>query len=65
MPHPAEGRPELTPEELALLLEMNEIRGYTPRDQIAEPDHAPPGPASASGREPAGPVDEAESPASE
>lgn len=62
MPHPTEGRPELTPEELALLLETNEVRGYTPRDKITEPDQAPTGPGSASSRG-ADPADEAQPPA--
>ncbi|MFJ8540377.1 hypothetical protein [Streptomyces sp. NPDC093591] len=40
--------PELTPYELELLAEASEFRGYTPRDQVPEPEQGPPGPASAS-----------------
>jgi hypothetical protein len=38
----------LTPYELELLAESGEFRGYTPRDQVPEPDQGPLGPASAS-----------------
>jgi hypothetical protein len=40
--------PELTPYELELLAESGEFRGYTPLDQVPEPDQGPLGPASAS-----------------
>jgi hypothetical protein len=40
--------PELTPYEQELLANPGEIRGYTPRDGVAEPTVAPAEPASAS-----------------
>ncbi|MEV8388825.1 MULTISPECIES: hypothetical protein [unclassified Streptomyces] len=39
--------PELSPEEVALLQE-EEVRGYTPKAAVAEPDEAPGGPAGTS-----------------
>ncbi|RJQ77771.1 hypothetical protein D5S17_15260 [Pseudonocardiaceae bacterium YIM PH 21723] len=41
---------ELTPYERMLLAEPAEVRGYTPRDGIAEPDAAPDEAAGASAR---------------
>ncbi|KAB8164244.1 hypothetical protein FH609_013620 [Streptomyces sp. 3MP-14] len=50
-----ESEPELTPQELALLENPGEVRGYTPYDGVPEPSEAPGGPASTS---PAGAGDE-------
>ncbi|RMI43402.1 hypothetical protein [Streptomyces triticirhizae] len=51
---------ELTPQELALLENPGEVRGYTPYDGVPEPTEAPGGPASPS---PAGASDEERPPA--
>ncbi|MFH8656070.1 hypothetical protein [Streptomyces afghaniensis] len=43
-------RPALTPLELALLADPDGVRGYAPRDRVAEPQQAPTEPAGASER---------------
>ncbi|GHH88245.1 hypothetical protein GCM10018793_67230 [Streptomyces sulfonofaciens] len=45
--------PDLTPHELELLAEAAQFRGYTPRDDVPEPDQGPTGPAGASAPPPA------------